>query len=127
MRLPLILAAGALAVTAPLVAADGPELTPEQATQLRCAAAFGLIASEQARGIESALEYPPLGERGKEYFVQVSAALMDAHSLSRDGVSALVNAQVEEIQKEAMMSDDPAAHMQKTMTSCFVLLEASGL
>ncbi len=111
----LILAA--VLVASPAFAADadppGPPLSLEQKTLLRCSAAFAIIANEQSRGIDSALAWPPLGERGKEYFVQAGATLMDQLALSEEQVEALYRAEIQRLLNESATADDP----QKFVTS----------
>jgi uncharacterized protein (DUF58 family) len=66
---------------------------------LRCSAAFAIVAGEQQRGVASARAYPPLGERGREYFVRASVRLMDDLKLTREQVDASLRAEVEALQK----------------------------
>lgn len=112
----------ALAVPA---AAQAPALSLEQRTLLRCSAAFGIVAAEQARGIESG--YPPLGERGREYFVRASARLMDELGLTREQVAAMLRDEVERLQSLSLEAEDPAATVDAIMQPCLVSLAASGL
>ena len=92
---------------------------------LRCAAAFGIVANEQKRGIASALEYPPLGLRGREFFVQIGARLMDEERLSRQAMQARYKAEVEALQAQSMASADPKATVAGIMAPCLRLLDAS--
>jgi len=122
----------ALALCAQPLAAQGegveaPRLSLEQSMRLRCSAAFGIIAGEQARGVESAKAWPPLGERGKEFFVRTAAGLMDELQLTREQVEAMLNAEVVKLQDDAMQSEDPAAYAESVMQPCLLALEASGL
>jgi hypothetical protein len=123
----------ALALSAPpLAAQDGvaketPGLGLEQAMQLRCSAAFGIIAGEQARGVESAKAWPPLGERGREFFVRAAAAMMDDLGLTREQVQALLKAEVARLQDDAMNAADPAAYIDSVMQPCLLALDGSGL
>src|SRR5437763_1189725 len=91
-RLALLLPA--LALSLPATAQEAPAMTPEQTMQLRCAAAFAIVAGDQARGDPAALAYPALAARGREYFVQVGAQLMDALHLTREQLSERVQAEV---------------------------------
>ena len=136
MRLPAIAAAFAALCPAALFAATPaaqgsaetpPELSFEQATLLRCSAAFAIIASEQGRGNEAALAYPALQDRGKEYFVRTGAQLMDELQLSREEVRALLAAEVGKLQAESGQAQDPAAAVDAVMQPCLLSLEASGL
>jgi len=102
--------------------APPPQLTLEQATLLRCSAAFAIVAAEQDRQTEAALAFPPLKERGREYFVRSGARLMDELQLSREGVQALFAAEAEKLQPSA-----GERRVDAVMEPCLLSLEASGL
>ena len=122
---PLVLAAAALA--APATAQEPPRFTLEQRMQLRCSAVFALVAGEQQRGVISAAAYPPLAERGREYFARTGAALMDDLKLPREQVEARMRAEAAALQKEASEAPDRAAYIDSLMRPCLSALEASGL
>ena len=94
-------------------------------TALRCSAVFGIVASQQQQGDATARLYPPLGKRGREFFVQTGARLMDEQKLSRPQVQARFKAEVDKFQREAATSPDPAAALHGVMTPCLVLLDAA--
>ena len=96
-----------------------PALTLEQSTAVRCAAAVALTAQAQARGEPQATALPPLGERGREYFVRVSARLMDDLGLDRDRISSLFRQQA-----GALVHSGEATSVAR---ACLPLLEAAGL
>ena len=118
-----ILAPLALLATAPALMAQDPapepKLTAEQSATLRCAAAFALVSHGQAIGNEAALAYPPLGERGQEFFVRAGARLMDELGLDRSGIQALVSAEAQRLWDEDAVSD--------VMPACLALLDLSGV
>jgi hypothetical protein len=120
-----VLAAAPLA--APAAAQTAPQLSLEQTMQLRCSAAFAIVADEQQRGVASARAYPPLGERGKEYFVRSGARLMDDLHLTREQLQAALKGEVEGLQKQAIEAQDPAAFVDGVMRPCLLALDASGL
>ena len=103
-----------------LVAAPGaePALTAPQAAALRCGIVFALGAKMQEDRSPLAAGWPPLGARGKEYFVRVTAKLMDDTKASRETLSAMAMRQVPELA-------DPAV-TATAMPGCLPLLEASG-
>jgi len=118
----------ALLLAAPATAQERQrDMSLEQRMQLRCSAAFAIVANEQQRGIASARAYPPLGERGKEYFVRAGARLIDELGLSREQLQALLKTEVEALQARAMEAGDPAAFVDSVMQPCLTALEASGL
>jgi hypothetical protein len=123
-RFPLI-AAALLAL--PAAAQEAPRYTLEHRMLLRCSAAFAIVAGEQARGAATASAYPPLAERGREFFVRSSVRLMDDLALTREQVEASVRAEVEGLQKASAEAADPAGYVDGVMQPCLSALEASGL
>lgn len=119
------LALVSLAAAGPLAAqtdGDGgslPRVSLDQKTALRCAAAFAIVADGQSRGNAEAIKWPALGERGREFFVRVSAQLMDEAGFQRAQVAGL-------IQREAQDLRD-TGETQQVMPSCLLLLETSGI
>lgn len=112
--LPLILALQA----APATVAP-PSLSLEQNTALRCAAAFALTAEAQARGDAAATALPPLAGRGREYFVRVSARLMDELELDRPRLSSLLHNHA-----SALIEGKDATVVAR---ACLPMLDAAGL
>ncbi|MET0252219.1 MAG: hypothetical protein ABW203_08585 [Novosphingobium sp.] len=129
--LPLALAAAALAAPSPastppaLPTQTAPRLGSETRAELTCAAAFAITASEQQRGVESALAYPSLGVRGKEFFVRAGARAIDEAKIDRDAVRGLLEAEVARLQQEAMASGAPDKTMAAIMPGCLARLDAS--
>lgn len=95
-----------------------PALTPPQAEALRCGVVFALGAKLQADKAPVAARWPALGTRGKEYFVRVTARLIDDTGASRETLAAMAMRQVPAL-------GDPAA-VAAAMPGCLPLLEASG-
>lgn len=108
-------------------AQDAPAFTLEQRLLLRCSATFAIVAGEQARGQEMALAYPPLAERGREYFVRASVKLMDELQLTREQVEASLRVEVDALQRASVDAADPAEYVNNLMEPCLSALEASGL
>lgn len=106
------------AVTLAAAPAAEPSLTPPQAAALRCGVVFALGAKLQADNSLFAAGWPPLGTRGKEYFVRVTAKLMDDTKASRDTLSAMAMRHVPAL-------SDPRA-LAAAVTGCLPLLDASG-
>lgn len=94
-------------------------------TALRCSAAFGIVAADQARGGPLAQDYPALAVRGREFFVQTGARLMDERKLSRDQVQARMRGEVQKLQAETAATADRGAAMRRVMTPCLSLLDAT--
>lgn len=105
-------------------AAPLPSLSLSQETALRCSAAFGLIAYDQSRGAPGADAYPPLGVRGKEFFVRTTARLMDETGASRETVQALLKQRVDALQKGAIEAANPQDFVGRTVNACLPLLDA---
>ena len=112
--------APAMLALAPVAAQAGepPALSLEQQTALRCSAAFAIVSTLQGHG--GAQEYPPLGERGREYFVRASARIMDEAGLDRPAISAALQAEAEGL------ANTPG-RLEQVMPSCLALLDLSGV
>jgi hypothetical protein len=95
-----------------------PQLDAEQKARLTCSAVFAIVASDQARGQETALAYPPLKVRGREYFVRFGAQTIDRTGASRDAVKALLESEVERLQKLAAATGDPQGTLARTIAPC---------
>ena len=121
----IVLAAAMLA--APASAQQPKPMSLEQQLLLRCSAAFAIVASEQARGAPSVNAYPPLGERGREFFVRSSERLMEELQLSREDLAARMRAEVEWLQRNASAAEEASAYVDSVMRPCLAYLEASGL
>ena len=96
-----------------------PELTLDQRTALRCAAAFALGAEAQARGDPQAAELPPLGQRGREYFVRLSARIMDETGLPREAIARVLAQEAETLVR--------TGQRHAAVPPCLILLDAAGL
>jgi hypothetical protein len=119
MLTPLLAAALALQ-TAPAPAQPAlPPLSQEARAVLRCSAAFALVSQWQSMGEASAKQWPPLGTRGREFFVRSLAQLMDETGLDRDGIAWLAG-----VEAKALRDSGEA---YKIMPSCLAMLEASGV
>lgn len=97
--------------------APPPPLSLEQRTAVRCAAAFALTAQAQARG--EAQDLPAVAGRGREFFVRVSARLMDETGRTRDEVADLLGQEA-----RALAASGEA---ERALPGCMVLLDAAGL
>jgi len=119
----LAIVLAAFLVTAPAAAqpapAPAPRLSLEHRMLLRCSAAFALVAYRQDNGDAEALQYPPLKERGSEYFVRASARVMDEAGLDRDGVSTALRTEAQDLLKDRTLS--------AVMPVCLTALEQAGL
>lgn len=100
-------------------------LDPVQQRDLSCVAILAIIASEQERGIESALAYPLLTERGATYAGLVGERIMDATGRSREQVREEMLAAVEAQQAMAMAAADPEELLRSEMAVCLPLLDAA--
>jgi len=122
-----VVVAAAPLLTTPAIAQAPPPFTLEHRMLLRCSAAFAIVAAGQQRGLASARAYPPLGERGREYFVRASVRLMDDLALTREQVEASLRSEVETLQKASSEAADPAQYVDDLMQPCLSALDASGL
>ncbi|AOG01449.1 MAG: hypothetical protein ACT6R2_12355 [Blastomonas fulva] len=104
---------------------SAPALTPAQREDLTCAAAFAIIASEQARGVTSALAYPTLVVRGRSYFVATAERIVTETATDDDAVGLALTRIVEDLQAQAAQSNDPAGVVDAIMTPCLAKLDAA--
>ena len=125
-RLTLSLAAAALCLSAvPLVAQEPapeaalPTLNLDQRMLLRCSATFALVAFRQEAGVDWAVALPPMGERGREFFVRTSALLMDEAGIGPDTLDLLLSREAESIVA--------ANQVEAMMPLCLNLLDQTGL
>ena len=94
---------------------------------ISCAAAFAIVASEQDRGVESALAYPPLGVRGQQFFIDVGDRVMRETGLDREAVRDLLVEAAAALQRQAVEAHDPNAALDAVMTPCLKrLVEVQG-
>ncbi|MEM1196446.1 MAG: hypothetical protein AAGH57_10115 [Pseudomonadota bacterium] len=93
-------------------------LSDEENATLRCSAAFALIGARQARS-DAETSWPNIEERGREFFVQALASIMDTHGLDRPQIEA-------QVRREAQRLID-ADEVDKVMPACLLMLQASGL
>lgn len=112
-------------VAVPLSAARAQPTVADLDTSVNCAVVFGVIASEQQRGAPGADRFPPLAERGKEFFVQVGARLIDEQRLTRDQARARFEARAMTVQGDLAAAPDPAARLREIAVPCLTLLDAA--
>ncbi|ABD27762.1 hypothetical protein Saro_3327 [Novosphingobium aromaticivorans DSM 12444] len=118
MRL-LALASVMLSAATPATAQPTP-LTEAHRTDLRCAAAFAIVALEQSDG--DALEgWPPLAVRGKRFFADTGERVMKEAGISRDAVRDAIAGEVRSLQTAA----DPDAALTALARPCLARLDAS--
>jgi len=115
----MLLLAAFSAAAFPAAGQAAPQLSLEQMTAMRCSAAFAIVSRRQQQGDSRALAYPPLSERGREFFVRSSARIMDENNISREAVAALLQAEAQKL--------ETGGAVDQIMPSCLLLLEASGL
>ena len=110
----------------PVAAAQTQGPVVDLDTALRCSALFGIIAAEQQRGVASSLAtYPPMNQRGREFFVQTGARLMDEQKLTREQAQLRFKFEVEKLQAEVMAAPDPTATARTIAAPCLALLDAT--
>lgn len=102
-----------------------PPLDEVQRRDISCVAVLAIIASEQERGIESALDYPLLSERGAIYAGLIGERIMDDTGRTKEQVRDEILAAVEDQQAMAVAAADPAELLQGEMAMCLPLLDAA--
>jgi hypothetical protein len=96
-----------------------------QQRDLSCVAVLAIIASEQERGVESALDYPLLSERGATYAGLVGQQIMDDTGRTREQVREDILAEVAAQQARAQEAADPDELVRSEMATCLPLLDAA--
>lgn len=117
-----ILPALMLALSQP---AAPPPLDENQRRDLTCVAVLAIIASEQERGMESALAYPLLAERGATYAGLVGERIMAGSGRTREQVREDILAAVADQQALAKDAADPDERVRGEMATCLPLLDAA--
>jgi hypothetical protein len=113
-------------VLSPTASAQSQGPVVDLDTALRCSALFGIIASEQQRGVASSLaDYPPLARRGREFFVQTWARLMDEQQLTREQAQQRYRSEVAKLQAEVVAAPDPGIRTRAIAGPCLTLLDAT--
>jgi len=116
----LALVPAAAAQPADLPAPDLSRLTDDHRAGLRCAAAFAIVATEQAGG-DALAGWPPLTVRGRQFFTDTGVAVMKDAALDRDTVRDLIAADVRTLQTTA----DPDAALAALAQPCLARLDAA--
>ncbi|WP_374528930.1 hypothetical protein [Novosphingobium sp.] len=119
------IAAAAVIAAAPLSAVHAEPAVVDLDTAVNCAVVFGIIASEQQRGAPGADAYPPLAERGKEFFVQVGARLIDEQHLNQDQAREYFQSRAKSLQNELASASDPKQRLDALAGPCINLLDAA--
>jgi hypothetical protein len=97
-----------------------PQLSSQTRDDLRCSAAFAVVALEQSGG--DALDgWPPLAVRGKRFFADTGEHAMKEGALSREQVRDLIVAQVQALQT----SPDPDKALAALAKPCTARLDAT--
>ena len=113
-----------LAVSQPAASPPVP-LDQMQRRDLSCVAVLAIVASEQERGMESALDYPLLSERGAAYAAMVGQRIMDDTGRTKEQVRDDILAAVAEQQTMAQDADEPDELVRSEMATCLPLLDAA--
>tara|TARA_R110000824_G_scaffold11746_10_gene51487 strand:+ start:5526 stop:6215 length:690 start_codon:yes stop_codon:yes gene_type:complete len=100
-------------------------LSESQTRDLSCVAVLAIIASEQERGVTSALDYPLLTERGATYAGLIGQQIMDDSGRSKEQVRDSILAAVAAQQARATAAADPDAAVQAELDICLPLLDAA--
>ncbi|QTD55067.1 hypothetical protein [Parasphingorhabdus cellanae] len=90
---------------------------------LSCVAILAIVASEQERGIESALTYPLLSERGRTYAGQVGERVMAETGQSREQVRDAILKAVAAQQAMVKKVAEPEQVVAEGMEKCLPLLD----
>ncbi|MGB5483811.1 hypothetical protein [Parasphingorhabdus sp.] len=112
-----------LVLSQPAASPPAP-LTDIQMRDLSCVAVLAIIASEQERGIASALDYPLLTERGATYAGLVGERIMSETGKTREQVRQDILAAVAAQQSRGGNGAEADEIVQADMAKCLPLLDA---
>lgn len=93
-----------------------PQLSLDHRMLVRCSAAFAVVAFGQENGNEDALRYPPMQDRGREFFVRASARVMDEAGLDREQIEAALSSEAQDMRDNGTLDE--------VMPVCLSLLPA---
>ena len=93
-------------------------LTQEDRAMLRCSAAFAL-AGGRSPGADDHEDTADLKQRGREFFVQSLAMIMDERGLDRAAIEEAVRAEAKALSE--------SQEVDAVMPACLLMLQASGL
>ena len=100
-------------------------LTDIQMRDISCVAVLAIIASEQERGVPSALEYPLLSQRGATYAGLVGERIMSETGKTREEVQQEILAAVAEQQAKGGRGAEAEEIVGADMEQCLPLLDAA--
>jgi len=96
-------------------AAPVPALSLEHRMVLRCGAAFAMVAFGQENGNEDALEYPPIEQKGADFFAVEVERVMREAQLDDEQIVAALSAEADELYQSGQLDD--------IMPACLSLLD----
>jgi hypothetical protein len=96
---------------------------PDLDRSVHCAALFALVAAEQKAGKPDALRHPPLGERGKAFFVETSLRLRDERGVPLESVAALFRTEIAKINGTGTTADERGERITADLPGCLALLD----
>ncbi len=107
----------------PLPPADLSRLTADARTDLRCAAAFAVVATEVRSLAKRSADagWPPLAARGKRFFADTGTRVMTEAGLTREAVRTALASEVVALQS----AKDPEAALAALAKPCLARLDAS--
>ncbi len=99
---------------------SGADIIADSRLDLRCSAAFAIVATAQADG-DALRGWPPLAQRGKQFFANAGESMVAKTGLTREAVRDLIAADVRALQT----AKDPDAALTDLAKPCLARLDAS--
>lgn len=99
---------------------SGADIIADSRADLQCAAAFAIVATEQAGG-DALSGWPPLAQRGKRFFANTGELMVAKTGLSREAVRDLMAADVRALQT----AKDPESALAALAIPCLARLDAT--
>jgi hypothetical protein len=112
-----------LLCTIPGPAAAARDFTPAETQELRCVAAFALVAYDQQRGAPGWEGLPDLTVRGAHFSDRVRARLAKASGQADAAIKAAVRQQIGQLQEAAVKAADPQALTHGLVRDCLAMAD----
>lgn len=129
MNRTLFAAVAALALINPLAAlaqTGAPaSVLPDLDGQVRCAALFAMIAAEQNSKVPGSDRFPPMQERGRDFFISTGLRQIEERKMPPEDMQAYYVAQIAVIRSDHAKAADPARAVDAEMATCLKMAETA--
>lgn len=107
-----------------LMAARQPDFSVEQSEQLKCVAAFAIIANEQQRGVNEWADFPDLSDRGAFYAASITDKIAKGLRVQRASIEQEIVRQIAQLQTQSSSEEGSTRMLHTLGESCLADLDA---